>query len=133
MTKVVRRHWRTAAVCAAVFIGIVAVLPLVAERAPARQIVLMTRGMTFVLEGQPEMNPIVRVTAGERVRIVVRNETPGMVHDFAIPSWDVATRSLSNGQQGSVTFEAPTAPGTYEYQCRPHSEMMRGVIEVVAR
>lgn len=134
MTKVVRRHWRTATACGALLIGIVAVLPLLAERAPApRQIVLVAKDMTFVVEGQAEANPILRVTAGERVRIMLRNETRGVVHDFAIPSWDVAINPVSDGQRGTVTFAAPKFPGRYEYQCRPHAQMMRGVIEVVAR
>jgi plastocyanin len=118
----------------ALLIGIVAALPLVAEPGAApRQIVLVARGMTFVLEGQSDVNPTIRVAPGERVRIVLRNETRGIVHDFAIPSWEVAIDPLADGEKGDVSFEVPMSVGTYEYQCRPHAQMMRGSIEVVPR
>lgn len=134
MTRVIKRHWRSTLAIAALVVAFVATLPLTAARAPApRQIVLVARGMTFVLQGESDVNPTIRLTAGERVQIVVRNETRGMVHDFAVPSLEVAIPPLSGGEAGDVSIQAPDAPGVYEYECRPHSKMMRGTIEVVAR
>ncbi len=135
MTQTIRRHWRTSALVTLAGVALAAVLPLIADRAPAsRDVVLLTRGMTFVVEGQLEdVNPVIRVTAGERVRFVLRNQTAGMQHDFAIPSWDVATRLLARDEEASVIVKIPDTPGAVEYLCRPHAQMMRGTIEISAR
>lgn len=132
MTRVIRRHWPAAVGTATLVIGIVAALPLLAEHAATRQIVLVAKGMSFVIDGQTELNPALTLKAGERVRLVLRNETPGIAHDFAIPALKVALAPIGHGEEATVTIEAPTAPGRYEYQCRPHAQMMRGVLEVVA-
>ena len=101
------------------------------EAAPAREIVLVARGMTFAFEHQPEApNPVIALRAGERVRVMLKNDAPGLLHDFVIPGWDVATEQLRTGESHAVTFTVPDTPGRFEYQCRPHSEMMRGVIDV---
>jgi plastocyanin len=115
-----------------VAVGVAAVLPLVAERAPSRDVVLVARGMTFVLEGDPEaVNPVLRFSPGERVRLVLRNETPGIVHDLGIPAWSVGTSLVGGGESSAVTVTVPDRPGLYQYECRPHAQMMRGTIEVV--
>ena len=31
-------------------------------------------------------------------------------------------------ESAEVTFDVPDTPGTYEYVCRPHHLMMRGII-----
>ena len=95
-----------------------------------REISLVTRDMAFYLAGDSTPNPALPVRPGERVRITVRNGSPGLVHDFAIDAVTAATPQLSGGQVGSVEFTAPDAPGRYEYRCRPHSLMMRGVVTV---
>lgn len=118
-------------VAAIALIGLGAVLPLVADRGPApRQIVVIARGMAFVVDGQTGANPVLALTAGERVEIVLRNETPGIVHDFAIPAWGVVVDPIRGGESATVAIEAPASPGTYEYLCRPHAQMMRGVVDV---
>lgn len=102
-------------------------------RADVREIALVGREMSFYEAGRPEANPTLRVAAGERVRLVLRNETPGIVHDLAIDGLPVAVGPLQPGETGSVEFRAPEEPGRYEYYCRPHSLMMRGVLEVLPR
>jgi plastocyanin len=95
-----------------------------------REISLVARGMAFYVEGESVPNPALRVRPGERLRITVRNDAPGLVHDLAVDAVSAATEPLNVGQLGSVEFTAPGAPGSYEYHCRPHALMMRGVLTV---
>jgi len=101
-------------------------------RAEVREIALVGREMAFYEAGRREGNPTLRVRAGERVRLVLRNETPGIVHDLAIDALRVAIGPLETGGMAAVEFRAPERPGRYEYYCRPHALMMHGVLEVVA-
>ena len=113
---------------------IVAALLPVMTSAPVPDITLVTRDMTFYLEGDMSTpNPTIEVKAGERVRIVMRNEERGFIHDFAVPALHSAIDGLQWKEQGEVTFEVPDVPGSYEYVCRPHMLMMKGHITVVAR
>lgn len=108
-------------------------LPLAAgpgASAPTRDIVLVARNMAFYLEGDPTPNPTLRVQAGERVRLVLRNADPGVTHNFAVADWGIATRDLRGEESGHLEFLVPDAPGPREYQCTPHAAMMRGTIDV---
>lgn len=114
-----------------------ALLPIVAasgDRAasPApREIRLVAKDMTFYLEGQTTPNPTLRVRAGEQIRLVLRNETPGMSHDLVIKPWQVQTPMLAkNGEEAAVSFRVPDRTGTETYNCTPHAEMMRGSITI---
>lgn len=100
-------------------------------RADMREITLVGRGMAFYLAGDPTANPTLTLGAGERVRVVLRNETPGMVHDLAVDGLGLSVGPLDAGRAASVEFRAPDRPGRYEYYCRPHAVMMRGVLQVV--
>ena len=112
---------------------IVAALLPVMTSAPTRDIVVVTKDMAFYLEGDMSTpNPDIEVRAGERVRIVLRNEERGLIHDFAVPAVHSAIDGLRWSERGEVTFEAPDVPGSYEYVCRPHLLMMKGIIKVVA-
>jgi len=101
------------------------------SRGPAtREIQVVARGMTFYVDGRAEANPTLRVGRGEHVRIVFRNEDPGMMHDFTIPDWGIETKVLSGKGQTSITFSAPDRAASGTYACRPHASMMRGTIAV---
>jgi plastocyanin len=90
--------------------------------------------MAFFLPGDSTPNPTITVRAGEAIALEVRNEDgPGVLHDFAIDSLNVATGLLLPGQAAHVTFTAPDRPGPLDYYCRPHALTMRGVVNVVAR
>jgi hypothetical protein len=96
-----------------------------------REIVVIARGMTFVLASDPDTpNPVIPLHAGEHVRLVLRNEAPGLLHDFNIPEWKVHVNQIRAGETSEVTFTVPSTAGRYQYLCRPHSEMMKGFVEV---
>jgi plastocyanin len=89
------------------------------------------KGMAFYLETDLETpNPTIQVKAGERVRVVVRNEDRGLTHDFAVPVAGALMNEITWNQSGEVVFDVPEVPGTYEYVCQPHRLMMRGTIRV---
>ena len=100
-------------------------------RSEEREITLVARGMSFYLLGDPTTpNPTITVNAGERVRIVLRNQDRGMTHDFAVPKLDASLDPIDWNEEEDVTFDVPDTPGRYEYICRPHMLMMRGEIIV---
>ena len=73
--------------------------------------------------------PSSTLAPGERLRITVINNAPGMVHDLAIDAVSAATPPLTAGQAASIEFTAPEKTGNYTYRCRPHALMMKGVAE----
>jgi plastocyanin len=97
---------------------------------PPREVRLVARDMTFYVAGQDTPNPTLRFRAGETIRLVLRNEDPGMTHDFAVKSWKLASRLLEGKGETTLEFRVPDAAGTQTYSCTPHSRMMRGSIEV---
>lgn len=111
---------------------IAAIVPKVASGSPSgvREIRLVVRDMTYYAEGDAAPNPTLRVGRGEQVRVVLRNEDAGMIHDFAIEAWKARTPGLNAGQEAVVRFRAPTQPGVSSYSCTPHGAMMRGTIRV---
>jgi heme/copper-type cytochrome/quinol oxidase subunit 2 len=125
-----RRTWPVGLLLC-VGLGLLAWWPLAAVNRPARQnIVLVAREMAFYLEGQSTPNPTLVVPAGADVRIELRNQDPGVTHDFAIRSLKVAIKPLKGEGTGFVRFKAPERPGRYDYLCNPHALMMSGTLEV---
>jgi plastocyanin len=115
---------------AAALMLLAALLPAL-TRTPSREIHLVVKEMTFYLERDlATANPTIEVKAGERVRIVVRNEDRGLTHDFAVPSAGATMKEITWNESGEVVFDVPETPGTYEYVCQPHRLMMRGTIVV---
>jgi plastocyanin len=99
---------------------------------PPRDIILIARGMSFVLEDAPDVaNPAISLRAGERVRFVLKNEAPGLLHDIVIPDLGVEMEQMRAGETRELTFTVPALLGRHEYRCRPHAEMMHGVVDVV--
>jgi plastocyanin len=108
-------------------------LPLAAgprQDAAPREVVLVVRQMAFYAEGNPAPNPVLRFAPGERVRLVLQNEEPGVTHNFAIDAWKVRTRELAGKGRARVEFTVPSDRGAHRYQCTPHAAMMSGTIEV---
>jgi len=112
-------------------LGILAMPPRSAEmRDASREVRLVVRNMAFYLEGSNEANPTLRLRAGERIRLVLRNEDRGMVHDFTVPSWKAATPLIQGPREIEIALTAPAGGGTATYHCSPHGQMMRGTIIV---
>ena len=112
------------------FVLLAALLPA-RSSTPTREVVLVARGMAFYIEGDPSTpNPTLEVKAGERLRVVLRNQDRGMTHDFAVPAVAAAMNAIGWNESGEVTLDVPDTPGTYEYVCRPHRLLMQGVIRV---
>ena len=122
-----------AAVLASFCFSLVVLVAPVADPRPApREITLVARDMAFYLSDgtQAGPNPTLRLKVGEEVRIVLRNQDPGISHAFAVKAWKVAL-TPSHDEVGSILVRAPQRPGRYNYVCIPHSTLMAGVIEVV--
>jgi hypothetical protein len=122
---------------AGIVVSIVALLatllPMVAssEQSTAREIRIVVRDMAFYVEGNNQPNPAIVLRAGEQVRIRLRNDDPGMRHDFAIRAWTIATRVLEDrGQEDEIVFQVPAERGAQSYQCTPHAKMMSGEIRI---
>ncbi|HVH27781.1 MAG TPA: cupredoxin domain-containing protein [Vicinamibacterales bacterium] len=108
-----------------------ALIPVIANpRSAAREIVLETRNMTFYLEGSDVPNPTLVVKRGEEVRVIVRNQEPGITHAFEVASLAAAIEQIQPGSTASLSFRVPDTAGRHEYVCLPHARMMRGVLLV---
>lgn len=102
---------------------------LIASRQPARELIVVARGMTYYVNGAPTPNPDLQFVPGEEVHLVFRNEDKGMLHDFRIASWQVATGLVEGGREHSIEFTVPSGPDvptTATYTCTPHAAMMAG-------
>jgi plastocyanin len=124
------RIWLTTGVAITVVAAMTmaAVASLAKDR--VREISLVAREMAFYADGGRKANPILHAHPGERIRITVINRAPGMVHDLAIDAVSTSTPLLTSGQVASIEFTAPGKPGDYEYRCRPHALMMKGLLTV---
>lgn len=131
--SILGRHVSMTSVAALAALMVLAALLPAVSSTPAREITLVARGMAFYVEGAPtEPNPTLELTAGERVRVTLRNDDRGMTHDFAVPVAGAGLEPIEWNERGVVVFDVPATPGTYEYVCRPHLLMMKGVIKVRA-
>lgn len=128
----VKRGAMTTATFLALVVLFVAVrgLPADAGAAP-REIAIVVRHMAFYVDGDFERaNPRLRFRAGERVRLMLRNEEVGMRHNFAVPAWDLATPELNGQSTATIDFVVPDSRGRHDYVCTPHSALMRGSVEI---
>lgn len=118
-------------VAAAVALGAAAVVTSAGAGEEVREIHLVARGMAFYLDADPTTaNPTIPLRRGERVRFVLRNQTPGIDHDLAIASFGVGLTPVAVGLVAAFDLEVPDRPGRHEYVCRPHVVMMKGVVEI---
>lgn len=90
-------------------------------------------GLTIVVTAKDMMyngtNPEIVLAPGQRVRLVLRNEEPGVKHDLVIPELNLRTPLLEFGEQAVLEFLAPDR-GTFVYLCSLHPVRMRGVVRV---
>ncbi len=95
-----------------------------AEATPPREIVLEARELAF--DGD---NPTIHAEPGERIRLVVKNTDPGVLHSISIPGIDSDVRLIKYGETVSFEITVPEG-GTYEYTCPQHAPKMRGKIVI---
>jgi plastocyanin len=119
-------------IATAVVVLLLGAFAVAVTRPAPREVTLVVRGMAFFLENSSQPNPTLTFKAGERVRIVVRNEDRGIAHNLAVPSVKAEFAPIGWNQSAAVVFEVPETTGVYEYWCRPHMMMMRGTIIVTA-
>ena len=130
MSPVARRLLPTIALGA--LIACVILLPLIAQSREPREIVLVAKQMSFIGQGGTVRNPTILVNPGERIRLTLVNEDPGVGHDFVVRAWSVSTPLLQGLGTTSVVFRAPDTAGSVDYACSKHLSMMTGTIDVVA-
>ena len=116
---------------AALLAAAVGVSALGAARPAHRQVTLVARDMAFYLPGDPTPNPILHLAPGETLEITLRNDDPGMTHDFAVGSLGISSPTLRRGgTAASFLLEAPGVAGSHEYICSYHPVLMRGTLLV---
>lgn len=94
-----------------------------ASREPApfvREVHLPARGTAFA-----DSNPVIEVRVGDRVRLVVANRDPGVVHAISVPALDDRVIDIAHGEEAVLEISA-RAPGEYEYVCTRHYPLMKG-------
>ena len=134
MSRFIKLHFRR--VLPIVFAAIVVAATLTAfglrrhaDAAP-QEITLVAKDVSFRLADRPdEPNPVLSLTKGRAVTLIVRNDDPEKVlHCFTIGGLDVATsRDLATGESESLAF-TPTETGTFAYACLMHPMMTGKVI-----
>ena len=128
--QTINRHARVSLVVLLLVCAGMLLPRLVDTREAIREIRITARDMSFRVEEIVEPNPSLALLAGEQVKVTVRNEDRGMLHDFSVPAWGVRTGSVEWGTERSITFRVPTNASTLSYICTPHSAMMSGRIIV---
>jgi len=87
--------------------------------------------MTFVTDSTADIpNPLIALRVGERVHLTLKNEAPGLLHDLEIPGLRVELEQMRAGESRDITFTVPNLVGRHVYRCRPHAELMNGVVEI---
>ena len=124
------RRLIVAVISTVLLIGGAVLAHLGAQDRNVREIKLVVRDMTYYAGHTSDRNPTLRLTRGERVRLVLANEDPGYTHNLIAPVLGLSTPLLQHGKSQSVEFTVPAVAGLYPYQCGPHSEMMRGSIAI---
>ena len=84
------RHVSVKLIGTAVVVLLLGAFAVALTRPAPRDITLVVRGMAFYLEGDSLPNPTIQLTAGERVRITLRNEERAIRHDVALPAMAAA-------------------------------------------
>lgn len=107
-----------------------------------REIVVIAKDMAFTSPdpqgGAPPAaaasgetpGPTIVLRAGERVRIVLRNQDPGMRHDLVADHLGLRTEALDHGESDSLDLRVPNEASEGDYYCSFHSRLMRGRIVV---
>lgn len=91
---------------------------------PVRTIVLTAKDMKF-----NATNPTINLEPGEWIRLVIRNEDPGMKHDLTIPELGLRSAVIETGETTVLSFRVPKN-AFLTYLCSFHPVSMKGVFSV---
>lgn len=112
-------------------LAIAAMIPIMGlSRESERELRIAVIDRAFYVDGRSDANPTLTLRAGERVRLVLRNNDGGMKHDFTIRAWGVAVPPIDGRGERAMTFRVPETRGAAVYNCTPHAVSMRGTIIV---
>jgi plastocyanin len=101
-----------------------------ASNSQVREVHVLVREMAFYVDATGVVNPTLRLSRGERIRFVLKNEDPGYSHNLIAPVLGVSMPLIQHGGSRSVDVTVPDVKGIYSYECGPHSKMMRGNIAI---
>jgi plastocyanin len=89
-----------------------------------REIVLEAKDVVFGGD-----NPTIHAKPGERVRLIVRNSDPGILHSISVPGIDSEVRHIRYGEEVVLDLTIPEG-GSFQYVCPQHAPRMQGRIVV---
>ena len=123
--KIVKNHLLKALITTAV---IAALLPLLAGSLKQPEavvtVVVVAKDMKF-----NQTNPTIYIRPGTKIRLILRNEDPGMRHDLVLEALGLETPIIKNGESAVLEFEVGDE-GRFEYICSLHPVLMKGILMV---
>tara|TARA_B100000809_G_C14658832_1_gene358820 strand:- start:29 stop:466 length:438 start_codon:yes stop_codon:yes gene_type:complete len=123
--KIVKTHLLKALIITAVFS---ALLPLLAGNLKRPEavvtVVVVAKDMKF-----NQTNPTIYIRPGTKIRLILRNEDPGMRHDLVLEALGLETPILKEGESAILEFVVEDE-GLFEYICSLHPVLMRGILMV---
>lgn len=88
----------------------------------------------FQMEGASGRNPTITVQPGQEVTVTLRTVS-GAIHNFCTDATGEkkCLPLTGEGEENTLTFTAPSEPGSFQYWCDPHkSSGMKGTLKVGA-
>ena len=73
----------------------------------------------------------ITVLAGQTLNVTFQNDDAGIQHNLVFDNPDVAFDLCSDVCSQTITFNAPTTPGTYRFVCQVHAYLRMGGTLVV--
>lgn len=123
--KIVKTHLLKALITTAV---VAALLPLLAGSLKRSEavvtVVVVAKDMKF-----NQTNPTIYVRPGTKIRLILRNEDPGMRHDLVLEALGLETPIIKEGESAVLEFVV-VDEGLFEYICSLHPVLMKGILMV---
>ncbi|HCN09915.1 MAG TPA: hypothetical protein DIT01_18475 [Lentisphaeria bacterium] len=123
--KIVKTHLLKALITTAV---VAALLPLLAGSLKRSEavvtVIVVAKDMKF-----NQTNPTIYVRPGTKIRLILRNEDPGMRHDLVLEALGLETPIIKEGESAVLEFVV-VDEGLFEYICSLHPVLMKGILVV---
>jgi plastocyanin len=97
-----------------------------AENGEAVEISLTAEGREFFFDGEDEGNPDIVVQQGDTVEVTLC--VTGGTHDWMVDEFDVATDTLSEGDECSTVEFVADEAGEFEYYCSVGNHRDEGMV-----